>query len=173
MTIQPHYCIRLITTNPTYHDCIRSLTTAHDSPKSSTASWEKAPTKSCTRPSTARRVMKSLGTAFRPPRRSIMSLGRRLRFSSGRAVVVVIVLLMLLVELFVRYIDALWHIICAYARFHHYYSVRHPNIINFHDCWYNGGEFVFVTELMTSGTLREYFVGGCYSLLKCQRFFLC
>jgi serine/threonine protein kinase len=33
--------------------------------------------------------------------------------------------------------------------------VRHPNIINFHDCWYNSGEFVFVTELMTSGTLRE------------------
>eukprot|EP00158_Paraphelidium_tribonemae_P004637 Partr_v1_DN26885_c0_g1_i2_m40262 putative WNK lysine deficient protein kinase len=34
--------------------------------------------------------------------------------------------------------------------------VRHPNIINFHDCWYNNVEFVFVTELMTSGTLREY-----------------
>lgn len=34
--------------------------------------------------------------------------------------------------------------------------VRHPNIINFHDCWYTNGEFVFVTELMTSGTLREY-----------------
>jgi WNK lysine deficient protein kinase len=33
--------------------------------------------------------------------------------------------------------------------------VRHPNIINFHDCWFNAGEFVFVTELMTSGTLRE------------------
>ncbi|KAI8806464.1 kinase-like domain-containing protein [Cladochytrium replicatum] len=34
--------------------------------------------------------------------------------------------------------------------------VRHPNIIQFHDCWYNNAEFVFVTELMTSGTLREY-----------------
>ncbi|KAJ3295889.1 signal transducing kinase of the PAK [Borealophlyctis nickersoniae] len=34
--------------------------------------------------------------------------------------------------------------------------VRHPNIIQFHDCWYNNMEFVFVTELMTSGTLREY-----------------
>ncbi|KAI3650174.1 hypothetical protein MP228_004912 [Amoeboaphelidium protococcarum] len=34
--------------------------------------------------------------------------------------------------------------------------VRHPNIINFHDCWFNNNEFVFVTELMTSGTLREY-----------------
>lgn len=34
--------------------------------------------------------------------------------------------------------------------------MRHPNIINFHDCWYNNVEFVFVTELMTSGTLREY-----------------
>lgn len=34
--------------------------------------------------------------------------------------------------------------------------VRHPNIINFHDCWYNNTEFIFVTELMTSGTLREY-----------------
>ncbi|KAI9205115.1 kinase-like domain-containing protein [Polychytrium aggregatum] len=34
--------------------------------------------------------------------------------------------------------------------------VRHPNIIQFYDCWYNNTEFVFVTELMTSGTLREY-----------------
>ncbi|KND03674.1 WNK protein kinase [Spizellomyces punctatus DAOM BR117] len=34
--------------------------------------------------------------------------------------------------------------------------VRHPNIIQFHDCWYNNMEFVFITELMTSGTLREY-----------------
>ncbi|KAJ3020852.1 signal transducing kinase of the PAK [Thoreauomyces humboldtii] len=34
--------------------------------------------------------------------------------------------------------------------------VRHPNIIQFHDCWYNNTEFVFITELMTSGTLREY-----------------
>ncbi|ORX58150.1 kinase-like protein [Hesseltinella vesiculosa] len=35
-------------------------------------------------------------------------------------------------------------------------SVRHPNIIAFHDAWHNDNEFVFVTELMTSGTLREY-----------------
>ncbi|KAI9282267.1 kinase-like domain-containing protein [Sporodiniella umbellata] len=35
-------------------------------------------------------------------------------------------------------------------------SVRHPNIIAFHDAWYGENEFVFVTELMTSGTLREY-----------------
>ncbi|KAI8992017.1 kinase-like domain-containing protein [Mycotypha africana] len=35
-------------------------------------------------------------------------------------------------------------------------SVRHPNIITFHDAWYNDTEFVFITELMTSGTLREY-----------------
>ncbi|CDS13028.1 hypothetical protein LRAMOSA05212 [Lichtheimia ramosa] len=35
-------------------------------------------------------------------------------------------------------------------------SVRHPNIIAFHDAWINKNEFVFVTELMTSGTLREY-----------------
>jgi len=35
-------------------------------------------------------------------------------------------------------------------------QVRHPNIINFHDCWYKNDEFIFVTELMTSGTLREY-----------------
>ncbi|KAI8147125.1 kinase-like domain-containing protein [Fennellomyces sp. T-0311] len=37
-------------------------------------------------------------------------------------------------------------------------SVRHPNIIAFHDAWIgqNNTEFVFVTELMTSGTLREY-----------------
>lgn len=34
--------------------------------------------------------------------------------------------------------------------------VRHPNIIQFHDSWWNGNEFCFVTELMTSGTLREY-----------------
>ena len=33
--------------------------------------------------------------------------------------------------------------------------VRHPNIIQFYDCWWNNTEFVFVTELMTSGTLRE------------------
>ena len=33
--------------------------------------------------------------------------------------------------------------------------VRHPNIINFHDCWYSNTEFIFITELMTSGTLRE------------------
>ncbi|KAK9762731.1 hypothetical protein K7432_011254 [Basidiobolus ranarum] len=35
-------------------------------------------------------------------------------------------------------------------------SVRHPNIISFHDAWYKNPEFVFITELMTSGTLREY-----------------
>ncbi|OBZ83729.1 Serine/threonine-protein kinase pkpA [Choanephora cucurbitarum] len=37
-------------------------------------------------------------------------------------------------------------------------SVRHPNIIAFHDAWVseNRTEFIFVTELMTSGTLREY-----------------
>ncbi|KAI8149341.1 kinase-like domain-containing protein [Fennellomyces sp. T-0311] len=35
-------------------------------------------------------------------------------------------------------------------------SVRHPNIIAFHDAWYHKNEFVFITELMTSGTLREY-----------------
>ncbi|KAI7904326.1 kinase-like domain-containing protein [Cokeromyces recurvatus] len=37
-------------------------------------------------------------------------------------------------------------------------SVRHPNIIAFHDAWLNENrtEFIFVTELMTSGTLREY-----------------
>ncbi|KAL0094715.1 putative serine/threonine-specific protein kinase pkpA Phycomyces blakesleeanus [Phycomyces blakesleeanus] len=35
-------------------------------------------------------------------------------------------------------------------------SVRHPNIIAFHDAWHMKNEFVFVTELMTSGTLREY-----------------
>lgn len=33
--------------------------------------------------------------------------------------------------------------------------VRHPNIIQFHDCWFQNSEFVFITELMTSGTLRE------------------
>nr|KAJ3417671.1 ATP binding [Polyrhizophydium stewartii] len=34
--------------------------------------------------------------------------------------------------------------------------VRHPNIIQFYDCWFQTSEFVFITELMTSGTLREY-----------------
>lgn len=34
--------------------------------------------------------------------------------------------------------------------------VRHPNIIQFHDCWFQNSEFIFITELMTSGTLREY-----------------
>jgi WNK lysine deficient protein kinase len=33
--------------------------------------------------------------------------------------------------------------------------VRHPNIITFHDCWFKDNEFIFITELMTSGTLRE------------------
>jgi serine/threonine protein kinase len=35
-------------------------------------------------------------------------------------------------------------------------KVQHPNIIQFHDCWFQNSEFVFITELMTSGTLREY-----------------
>lgn len=35
-------------------------------------------------------------------------------------------------------------------------KVRHPNIIAFHDCWYSNNESIFITELMTSGTLREY-----------------
>lgn len=35
-------------------------------------------------------------------------------------------------------------------------KVRHPNIISFRDSWFSNGEFVFITELMTSGTLREY-----------------
>lgn len=35
-------------------------------------------------------------------------------------------------------------------------QVSHPNIINFHETWHNDTEFVFITELMTSGTLREY-----------------
>ncbi|EPZ34040.1 Protein kinase, catalytic domain-containing protein [Rozella allomycis CSF55] len=35
-------------------------------------------------------------------------------------------------------------------------KVRHPNIISFHDSWFNENELVFVTEMMTSGTLREY-----------------
>lgn len=35
-------------------------------------------------------------------------------------------------------------------------KVRHPNIINLHDSWFDDGDLVFVTELMTSGTLREY-----------------
>jgi len=34
--------------------------------------------------------------------------------------------------------------------------VRHPNIITFLDSWYSNGELVFITEMMTSGTLREY-----------------
>lgn len=33
-------------------------------------------------------------------------------------------------------------------------SVRHPNIIAFHEAWYGENEIVFITELMTSGTLR-------------------
>ena len=35
-------------------------------------------------------------------------------------------------------------------------KVRHPNIIQFHDCWFQNNEFIIITELMTSGTLREY-----------------
>ena len=36
--------------------------------------------------------------------------------------------------------------------------IRHPNIITFHDSWLNPAaqEFVFITELMSSGTLRKY-----------------
>ncbi|CDS07348.1 hypothetical protein LRAMOSA01297 [Lichtheimia ramosa] len=35
-------------------------------------------------------------------------------------------------------------------------SVRHPNIIAFHEAWHTDNELVIITELMTSGTLREY-----------------
>ncbi|ORX63164.1 kinase-like protein [Hesseltinella vesiculosa] len=35
-------------------------------------------------------------------------------------------------------------------------QVRHPNVIAFHDAWCTKNEFVFITEMMTSGTLREY-----------------
>lgn len=35
-------------------------------------------------------------------------------------------------------------------------SVRHPNVIAFHDAWYTKNGFVFITEFMTSGTLREW-----------------
>ncbi|CAO3589956.1 unnamed protein product [Absidia cylindrospora] len=35
-------------------------------------------------------------------------------------------------------------------------SVRHPNVIAFHNAWCTKNEFIFITELMTSGTLREY-----------------
>jgi WNK lysine deficient protein kinase len=35
-------------------------------------------------------------------------------------------------------------------------KVKHPNIIQFHDCWFQNTEFIIITELMTSGTLREY-----------------
>lgn len=44
-------------------------------------------------------------------------------------------------------------------------KVRHSNIITFYDSWYANGEFVFITELMTSGTLREYIYvhhGDCH-----------
>eukprot|EP00917_Polyrhabdina_sp_WS-2016_P013446 GHVP01029549.1.p1 GENE.GHVP01029549.1~~GHVP01029549.1.p1 ORF type:complete len:549 (-),score=111.82 GHVP01029549.1:192-1838(-) len=34
--------------------------------------------------------------------------------------------------------------------------VRHKNIIHLHDSWFQENEFVFITEMMTSGTLREY-----------------
>ena len=34
-------------------------------------------------------------------------------------------------------------------------KVKHPNIIQFHDCWFQNNEFIIITELMTSGTLRE------------------
>lgn len=34
-------------------------------------------------------------------------------------------------------------------------KIRHPNIINCIDSWDNNNEYVFITELMTSGTLRE------------------
>lgn len=33
--------------------------------------------------------------------------------------------------------------------------VRHPNIIRFYDYWFSNSEFIFITELMTSGTIRE------------------
>ena len=35
-------------------------------------------------------------------------------------------------------------------------SLRHPNITAFYDQWQKDGKTIFVTELMTSGTLKEY-----------------
>ncbi|CAG8504725.1 6772_t:CDS:2, partial [Racocetra persica] len=50
-------------------------------------------------------------------------------------------------------------------------QVRHPNIINFHDCWYKDAEFIFVTELMTSGTLRQwvYYILALFHLKRWSR----
>lgn len=35
-------------------------------------------------------------------------------------------------------------------------SISHPNIIKLKDFWFSSKSFIFITELMTSGTLREY-----------------
>lgn len=35
-------------------------------------------------------------------------------------------------------------------------SIFHPNIIELYDFWFTDNNFVFITELMTSGTLRDY-----------------
>lgn len=35
-------------------------------------------------------------------------------------------------------------------------SISHPNIIELYDFWFTDNNFVFITELMTSGTLRDY-----------------
>lgn len=35
-------------------------------------------------------------------------------------------------------------------------AIQHPNIIKLKDFWYNENQLIFITELMTSGTLRQY-----------------
>lgn len=50
--------------------------------------------------------------------------------------------------------------------------VRHANIINFHESWFRDGEFIFITELMTSGTLREYLV-TCLEQLTMENNLFC
>lgn len=35
-------------------------------------------------------------------------------------------------------------------------SVNHPNVVRFYDYWVDGVNIIFITELMTSGTLKQY-----------------
>lgn len=35
-------------------------------------------------------------------------------------------------------------------------KAKHKNILHYHDSWFENNEFIFITEMMTSGTLKEY-----------------
>lgn len=48
-------------------------------------------------------------------------------------------------------------------------AIQHPNIIKLKEFWFNESHLIFITELMTSGTLREYIktVSPTLRVIKC------